>query len=190
MDLSTGDDSKVLLVEIQGENNEPVNSDKANIDKVKNKDADECLTPDANAVQRCSGAHSNVLLVESPNEDMELVHCGEANIDSSTNKAVGDLASSPMANNESLAQGNYGYGGEPGREERVRNQYDDPSGLRAVVPQSSVYDGNDSRDDDFSAKDLLCFAWQIARGMVRTYEHVEGGCVGFNFCWQQWVGNN
>ena len=49
---------------------------------------------------------------------------------------------------------------------KVWNQYEETVGLRTAIPQSSCHvDG--SSDGDFTAKDLLCFAWQIAKGMVR-----------------------
>ena len=52
--------------------------------------------------------------------------------------------------------------------EGVENHYE---AQPVHVTQSGCHD-NVQREEEFDAKDLLCFAWQIARGMVgcRTWE--------------------
>ena len=60
-----------------------------------------------------------------------------------------------------------------GKEGRVTNQCENVSGMRSVHPSDSQVDG--TSDDDFlTAMDLLCFAWQITRGMVRAQENFKG----------------
>lgn len=47
---------------------------------------------------------------------------------------------------------------------RITNQCENFSGMRSVHPSDSQVDGT-SDDDLLTAMDLLCFAWQITRGM-------------------------
>ena len=51
---------------------------------------------------------------------------------------------------------------KPEIKEGVENQYEDQS---VRVTQSGCHD-NVQREEEFDVKDLLSFAWQIARGMV------------------------
>ena len=51
---------------------------------------------------------------------------------------------------------------KPEMKEGVENQYEDQP---VRVTQSGCHD-NVQREEEFDAKDLLSFAWQIARGMV------------------------
>ena len=53
-------------------------------------------------------------------------------------------------------------------QKRVINQYEDRAGLKASTPHSK--DGRRSLEENVAAEDLLCFAWQIARGMVSDLE--------------------
>ena len=56
---------------------------------------------------------------------------------------------------------------------RITNQCENFSGMRSVHPSDSQVDGT-SDDDLLTAMDLLCFAWQITRGMVRAQENFKG----------------
>ena len=52
------------------------------------------------------------------------------------------------------------------REGRVTKQHENCSGIRSVHQSDSKVDGT-SDEDLLTAMDLLSFAWQITRGMVR-----------------------
>lgn len=53
------------------------------------------------------------------------------------------------------------------REGRVTKQHENCSGIRSVHQSDSKVDGT-SDENLLTAMDLLCFAWQITRGMVRA----------------------
>ena len=97
---------------------------------------------DITQLQICSTSdNSKQLLNENTSESDHVSGCGELNVDNAANDFEG-LACSSQSVNES------------------------------VTPENAA-DGNDSNgdephDDDFSPKDLLRFAWQIARGMVNN----------------------
>ena len=139
--LTTRDDSKVLLAEIPQVDEK---FGKASKDSGENKDVeeiDEHLNADEIKVQFCNGQES--------------VTSGKANLHSSANDHI-DMAWTPSMDNET-----------EGATGMRMNQYDNPPKLKAVTSQSSDYkDG--PYDDEFAAKDLLSFAWQIARGMVSS----------------------
>ena len=53
------------------------------------------------------------------------------------------------------------------REGGVTKQHENCSGIRSVHESDTKVDGT-SDEDLLTAMDLLCFAWQITRGMVRA----------------------
>ena len=59
------------------------------------------------------------------------------------------------------------------KEGRVTNQCENFSGIRSVHPSDSQESGT-SDDNLLTAMDLLCFAWQITRGMVRAQDNFKG----------------
>ena len=97
---------------------------------------------DITQLKICSTSdNSKQLLNEFTSETVDTSGCGELNVDHAAKDSEG-LACSSQSVNEN------------------------------VTPENAE-DGNDSKgdepnDDDFSPKDLLRFAWQIARGMVNN----------------------
>ena len=97
---------------------------------------------DINQLQICSTSdNSKQLQNENTSESVDASGCGELNVDHAAMDSE-DLACSSQSVHE-------------------------------IVTPENAEDGNDSNgdephDDDFSPKDLLRFAWQIARGMVNN----------------------
>ena len=95
---------------------------------------------DINQLQICSTSdNSKQLLNENASESFDASGCGELNVDHAAMDSEGLACSSQS--------------------------------VHEIVTPENTEDGNDSNgdeshDDDFSPKDLLRFAWQIARGMV------------------------
>ena len=105
---------------------------------------------------------SKALLVQNEQESQELVNCDKPAMDG-TNKDVLDSACCSSHNGGEACTPEKAV-----KEERVSNHYDEEP---IQVPQNGCH-GNVQREEveDFIAKDLLSFAWQIARGMVSTVE--------------------
>ena len=99
---------------------------------------------------------SKALLVRDEDESKKLIN--------SVNIAVNDIdnkrrySTGSKLNDETITQVNAAEELKP-----------DLEGSKKLpqVPPNSVHD-DVKQDEDFVAKDLLCFAWQIARGMVST----------------------
>ncbi|KAJ7385284.1 hypothetical protein OS493_016355 [Desmophyllum pertusum] len=92
-------------------------------------------------------------LVENEQESKELAYCDKpAGIDRTNKPDVLDSRESTVE------------GAETGEEGKLLNGYDKDS---TQASQNSCH-GKVQSEEDFIAKDLLSFAWQIARGMVST----------------------
>lgn len=162
--LCCKDDSKVALVESNRESKESASCGKTGMDSGANKDVSdglEHLTLDEIEVKFCSGNTSKVLSVGNANE------IKGKNVDPTSDNDAEELIGSSKFTDEATPPENAEDENEPDGEQRVWNRYENPFALSKVVPQNSCHEDG-SRDDDFSAKDLLCFAWQIARGMVSS----------------------
>ena len=157
--ISTGDDSKVALPEITGRGVEESDSlEKTNMNSGQERNVEndgQLLTLDAIEVKFCSGDN----LVEIKKESKEWINGGKTKMDHSANKEIQD---------EITTRANVDDANQSSREGRVWNRYEDPISLRSAVPQSG-YHGGEPDDEDVSAKDLLGFAWQIAKGMVSSH---------------------
>ena len=99
---------------------------------------------------------SKALLVGDGDESKELINCGKVPVDDIDNQRLHSTCS--KLNDETVIKGNAAEELKP-----------DVEGSKKLsqVPQNTDQD-DVQQDDDFVAKDLLCFAWQIARGMVST----------------------
>ena len=115
----------------------------------------ELLTLDA--IEGKFGSSDN--LVETKKERKEWINGGKAKMDQPANKEIQDNITT-RANAEDANQSN--------REGRVWNRNEDSISLRSAVPQGG-YHGDEPDDDDVSAKEILSFAWQIAKGMVSSH---------------------
>ena len=89
----------------------------------------------------CTSDNSKQLLNEFTSETFDTSGCGELNVDHAAKEYEG-LACSSQSVNGNVAPENAEDGNES--------------------------NGDEPHDDDFSPKDLLRFAWQIARGMVEN----------------------
>ena len=85
--------------------------------------------------------NSKQLLNENTSESVDASGCGELNVDNTAKNSEG-LACSSNSVHENVTPENAEDGNDS--------------------------NGNEPHDDDFSPKDLLRFAWQIARGMVNN----------------------
>ena len=91
-------------------------------------------------------------------EGKESMNCGKLSVDGIDNKGLHSICS--RLNDETVTQGKEAE--EPKPDVEGSKKY-------SQVPQNTYTDHDDvQKDKDFIAKDLLCFAWQIARGMVGT----------------------
>ena len=96
---------------------------------------------------------SKALLVENEDKSKELISWGNIAVDDIDNKRLHSTCS--KLNDETVTQEN------------------EAEELKPDVEGSKKFSLNTDHDDvkqdeDLAAKDLLCFAWQIARGMVST----------------------
>ena len=100
--------------------------------------------------------NSKALLLGDEQESRELINCGKLPVDGIDNKAFHPPCTT--FEDETVTQENAAEEIKP-----------DVKGSKNVyqVPPNTEHD-DVQQDKDFIAKDLLCFAWQIARGMVRT----------------------
>ncbi|XP_068670007.1 uncharacterized protein [Montipora foliosa] len=144
--LINDDESKVLLVEVpeQGKNPGKFDTSACGDGNKFVEDGEECLATDAIEVP---------LLNECCNDS-------EARL-----KNGGGDATASIMRNEDLSREPLLEEGLTSRDpqKRVMNQYEDRAGLKASTPHSK--DDRRSHEENVAAEDLLCFAWQIARGM-------------------------
>ena len=111
---------------------------------------------DANDLHFNNDDESKALLVEDEGESKELMNCEKLPVDDTDNKRLRSTCS--KINDETVSQGNAAEDLKPDEEESAKSRQ---------IPQNTDHD-DVQQDEDFIAKDLLCFAWQIARGMVST----------------------
>jgi len=99
---------------------------------------------------------SKALLVEDEKESKELMNCGKLPVDGIDHQRLHSTCS--RFNDETVTQ-----------ENKAEEPKPDVKGSKKLsqVPPNTDHD-DVQQDEDFIAKDLLCFAWQIARGMVST----------------------
>ena len=97
------------------------------------------------------------LLLGDEEDSKELINCGKISVDGIDNKGLHFTCSS--VNDETVTQENAAEELKPDVEGRKK--------FSQVLQNNDYVDVK--QDEDFIvAKDLLCFAWQIARGMVST----------------------
>ena len=89
-------------------------------------------------------------------ESRELVNGGKPTVDGIDNNSLHSTCSRP--NDETVTKENAVEELKPDVEGSTKS---------SQVPQNTGHDDG-QQEEDFIAKDLLCFAWQIARGMVGT----------------------
>ena len=99
---------------------------------------------------------SKALLMGDEQESKELLNCGKLPVDGIDNKRLHCACST--LNDETVALPNAAEEHKPDVEGSMKFSQVSPNTDHDDVQQ----------DEDFIAKDLLCFAWQIARGMVST----------------------
>ena len=99
---------------------------------------------------------SKALLVGDEEESKELLTCGKLPVDGIDNERLHSTCS--KLTDETVSQENAAE--EPKPDVEGRKTF-------SQVPQSTGHDDVE-QDEDYIAKDILCFAWQIARGMVST----------------------
>ena len=128
-----------------------------------------------------------MVLVEQTSESEELVRCKEPNASNSVAEdgekhldvikvqifSAGDNCNELLDEvKESV------FSGEPREGHALKSGADQLAGsswsTSEIVTPETADDGKESNghetdDDDFSANDLLRFAWQIAQGMVKTF---------------------
>jgi len=114
------------------------------------------LNLDASDLHLSIDGESKVLLVEDEKESKELMNCGKLPVDDIDNHRLHSTCS--RLNDETVTQ-----------ENKAEEINPDVKGSKKFyqVPPNTDHD-DVQQDEDFVAKDLLCFAWQIARGMVST----------------------
>jgi len=156
--LSIGGGSKEALSENTGrEVEESNNFNKTNINRGQERNVEDdgelSVNLDAIEVKFCSGAN----LVKNRKESNDAINCGNTKMDWAANQEKLQDKTTTRANVEDASQ--------PSKEGSVWNRYENVISLKSAVPQSGCH-GDEPDDDDISAKDLLCFAWQIAKGMV------------------------
>ena len=104
-------------------------------------------------------------------EESEVTFCGSS---VSKDMSLDELKETRVTADLALTTNKAGiHDSGEGKEGRVTNQCENFSGMRGVHPSDSQVDGT-SDDDLLTAMDLLCFAWQITRGMVRAQENFKG----------------
>lgn len=113
------------------------------------------LTP--NQVDFCTDDESKALLTRDDQEREKLVNSDKQNVD----LIKKDSACRSTLNGETVPREDLVEEVTVNLERTNWNRYEEPT---RVIKGS--FHGNVQRKDDFTAKDLLCFAWQIARGMV------------------------
>ena len=101
---------------------------------------------------------SKALLVRNEEESKQVVQSGKPTTDGVDKDQV-DSTCRYTLNAGTVTQGNAVKEAKPDAEGSKEN---------TQVPQTSRHDSV-QHEEDFIAKDLLSFAWQIARGMVSTY---------------------
>ena len=113
------------------------------------------MNPDGNELHfSIDSESSKALLAENEEVSRKFMNCGKLPLDSTDKKTL--LTTCSRLNDETVTQ-------EIAAEEL---KPDIEGGTKSCqVPQNSDYD-DVQQDEDFIEKDLLCFAWQIARGMV------------------------
>ncbi|XP_078379572.1 uncharacterized protein LOC144662599 isoform X1 [Oculina patagonica] len=106
------------------------------------------------AIEECFGVddESKALLVRDEGEDKELVHCDKPTMDGTNNDLVDSARRYTL---DPASQDDAAKESKPDVEGRKKS---------TQVPQNTRH-GTVQHEEDFIAKDLLCFAWQIARGM-------------------------
>ena len=123
-----------------------------------------------------------MLLAEETTESEELVRCKEPNLTNSTDGDVGQHLNAievqifSAGDNTNVVLGEISESvcsGEPSKDHAVKMYAEQMAcSSRNVTPETEndgkESDEDESHDDDFSANDLLRFAWQIARGMVNN----------------------
>lgn len=162
----------VVFTESMEESKESGSFDGTNMNSSTNrdfKDGGKLLTLDtieACEVQLFRGDISTVMSVRNAKESKESVVWGETSADRASNRGPKD----PACSSEFKYQNNAFENDEDGnRSGKQRDHYDQlqPSGQDTVASQVG-YHGDETCDNDFSAKDLLSFAWQVAQGMVSS----------------------
>lgn len=101
---------------------------------------------------------SKALLVRDEDECKKLINCGKIAVDEIDKKWPHSTCSKP--NDETVTQVNEYAAVE------LKSVVEGSKKL-PQVPRNTDHD-DVRQDEDFVAKDLLCCAWQIARGMVST----------------------
>jgi len=114
------------------------------------------LNLDANDLRFSIDDESKALLVGDEDDSKELMNCGKLFVNDIDNKKLHSTCST--LNDETVTQENVVEEIKPDEKESTKSRQ---------VPQNTDHD-DVQQDEDFVAKDLLCFAWQIARGMVST----------------------
>ena len=111
---------------------------------------------DANDLHISIDDKSKALLLGDEEDSKQLMNYGKRYVNGIDNKALHSTCWS--MNDETATQ-----------EKTADELRTDVEGNEKLsrVPQNTDY-GDVQQDEDFVAKDLLCFAWQIARGMVST----------------------
>ena len=99
---------------------------------------------------------SKPLLVGDEEETNELMNSGKLPVDGTDNKKLHSTCS--RFNDDIVTLENEAEELKPDEEESTKS---------SQVPENTSH-GNVQEGEDLIAKDLLCFAWQIARGMVST----------------------
>ena len=113
---------------------------------------------DANEVHFSVDDESKALLVRDEEESKEVLQCDNPTTDDADKDQV-DSTCRYTLNVRTVTQENAVKVAKPNVEGSKES---------TKVPQSTPHDSV-QHEEDFVAKDLLCFAWQIARGMVCTY---------------------
>ena len=116
------------------------------------------LTLDANEVHFSVDDESKALLPGVDKESKEVVQCDKL-VFEGTNKDPADSPGCSTVNGDTVTQENAVKEVKPDME---------GSNQSTQVPQNTRHDSV-QHEEDFIAKDLLGFAWQVARGMVSTY---------------------
>ena len=111
---------------------------------------------DANDLHISIDDKSKALLLGDEEDSKQLMNYGKRYVNGIDNKALHSTCWS--MNDETATQ-----------EKTADELRTDVEGNEKLsrVPQNTDH-GDVQQDEDFVAKDLLCFAWQIARGMVST----------------------
>ena len=129
----------------------------------------KCLTSNAIEVQLYSGETLKVPSVGKTKISKEPINSVETHVGLAAAKDVKDLDSSSEIKYENFAfKKDEEDENEFSMEERVMSHHEKPIGQNTVLLESGCDEG-ESHDAEFLAKYILCFAWQIAQGMVRSY---------------------